>query len=161
VTETLTLRKITPPDESFLRVVYASTRTEELAQVDWNETQKDAFLQMQFDAQHAHYQTHYPTAEFLIIERAGEAIGRLYLARLPDEFRLIDIALLPQHRGQGIGSHLLRRILKEAEAAGKPVRIHVERTNPALHFYQRLGFQVIESGPIYLRMEKLPLLSTR
>lgn len=154
--DTLTFRRITPQDESFLRAVYASTRAAELALVNWTQAQKEAFLQMQFNAQRTHYTTHYPDADFLIIEKAGESAGRLYLARLPEELRIMDIALLPQHCGQGIGTELLGDIITEARAAGKPVRIHVERFNPALRLYQRLGFAVIEDGPIYLFMEKTP-----
>jgi ribosomal protein S18 acetylase RimI-like enzyme len=109
---------------------------------------------MQFDAQHRHYRQHYPGADFLVILRDAQPIGRLYLARLPDEFRVIDIALLPQHRRAGIGTALLRNILNEAAATGKPVRLHVERFNPALRLYQRLGFTMVEEGQIYLLMER-------
>lgn len=154
--DTITLRKINPADEIFLRAVYASTRAEELALVDWADAQKEAFLQMQFNAQRSHYETHYPGADFLVILRDDEAVGRLYLGRLSAEFRIIDIALLPQFRAQGIGSKLLNDIIAEAKAAGKPVTIHVERFNRALRLYQRLGFAVVEEGPIYLLMRKEP-----
>jgi ribosomal protein S18 acetylase RimI-like enzyme len=152
----LTFRPIGSDDEPFLRAVYASTRAEELAQIAWSDEQKKAFLRMQFDAQHRHYQAHFPDAEFLIVLEDGEPIGRLYLAKSPNEFRIIDIALLPKHRGAGVGSTLLNNILAEARSVGKPVRIHVECFNPALGWYQRLGFQITEEGPIYLSMEKPP-----
>lgn len=150
----LTTRPIQPDDLPLLREVYASTRAEELALTNWSDTEKQAFLQMQFDAQHRHYQQHYPDADFRIILRATRPIGRLYLARLPDEFRIIDLALLPMHRSVGIGTALLQEILREAAAAGKPVRLHVERFNPALRLYQRLGFTTVEAGQIYLLMER-------
>lgn len=138
----------------FLREVYASTRAAELALVNWSDAERNAFLQVQFNAQHRHYQQHYPTADFLIILRDVEPIGRLYLARLTNEFRLIDIALLPKYRRAGLGTRLLQSILNEASVAGKPVRLHVERFNPALRLYQRLGFTVLEEGQIYLLMER-------
>lgn len=150
----LTFRPIQPEDAAFLREVYASTRAEELALVNWSDAEKQAFLQMQFDAQHRHYQQHFPAADFRIILRESRPIGRLYLARLTDEFRIIDLALLPAHRGAGIGTALLQDILREAAAAGKPVRLHVERFNPALRLYQRLGFTMVEEGQIYLLMER-------
>jgi ribosomal protein S18 acetylase RimI-like enzyme len=156
VPDTIAFRLINPGDEAFLRAIYASTRAEELAVLDWSDQQKEAFLRMQFDAQHRHYQSHFPQAEFLIILENGEPVGRLYLARNPDAFRIIDIALLPQHRGKGIGGTLLKNILHEAAQSGTPVRIHVERNNRALRLYQRLGFEIIEEGPVYLRMEKRP-----
>ena len=76
---TYTLRPVVAQDEDFLLRVYASTRTEEMALVDWTEQQKADFLRMQFDAQTAHYKRHYPTAEYMIIEQDGAAAGRLIL----------------------------------------------------------------------------------
>jgi ribosomal protein S18 acetylase RimI-like enzyme len=73
--------------------------------------------------------------------------------RAPGEIRVVDLALLPPWRGRGIGGRLLRELLAEAAAAGLPVRVHVERTNPALRLYARLGFApAAELGP-YLRLE--------
>lgn len=146
----VTRRPITPADLPFLARLYASTREEELAVVPWSEAQKAAFLQSQFEAQHQHYATHYTDAVFEIIERAGEAVGRLYVARWPREIRIVDIALLPAHRGQGIGSALLRTLLTEGSERGLPVSIHVERFNPALRLYERLGFRLREDKGVYL-----------
>jgi hypothetical protein len=38
-------------------------------------------------------------------------------------------------------------------AAGKPLRIHVERFNPALRLYERLGFRQIDDRGVYLFLE--------
>ena len=150
------LRPMRARDRDFLYRVYASTRTEELAVVDWSEAEKAAFLEQQFEAQHRYYQEQFPDAAFQVIERGGEPIGRLYLDRRAEEIRIIDIALLPAHRRAGIGGALLRAILAEAAAAGKAVRIHVERNNPALGLYQRLGFREIDDQGVYLLMERAP-----
>src|SRR5947209_19951959 len=95
----LAFRRIGDADLPFLSRLYASTRMEELAVTDWSDAQKAAFLQAQFDAQHAHYQKYYQGSDFLLIERAGEPIGRLYLARWASEHRIVDIALVAEHRG--------------------------------------------------------------
>ncbi|MEZ5594484.1 MAG: GNAT family N-acetyltransferase [Gammaproteobacteria bacterium] len=108
---------------------------------------------MQFRAQHAHYQTHYPSARFDLILQNRQAIGRLYLDQWDDEYRLIDIALLPEHRNKGLGTQLLHDILAQAASQGKAVRIHVEHFNPALRLYQRLGFRQLEDKGVYLFME--------
>lgn len=149
----VTFRSIAPEDEPFLRRVYASTRLEELAPLAWSAEQQRAFLDQQFDAQHRHYQQYYADAEFLVILHDAQPIGRLYVARWPEQIVLIDIALLPEYRGAGIGTRLLRGLLDEAAAAGKPVRIHVEKFNPALRLYQRLGFYPIEDQGVYWYME--------
>ncbi len=146
-------RPITADDDEFLCGVYASTRIEELAQTDWSDEQKDSFLHMQFRAQHAHYQTYYSDAKFQIILLNNEPVGRLYLAYWKNEIRLIDIALLPAYRGQGFGAAIMKKILAEGEQAGMPVTIHVEKFNPALHLYERLGFRPIEDKGVYWFME--------
>lgn len=136
----LTFRRIADDDLPFLARLYASTRMEELAVTDWSDAQKAAFLKSQFDAQHAHYQKHYTGSDFFVIEQAGTAVGRLYLARWKSEHRIVDIALLPEFRRGGLGTALLFDLLDEAAAAGKAVTIHVEKLNPAMSLYRRLGF---------------------
>ena len=150
----LAFRPISEADLPFLAQVYASTRQEELAVTGWPEAHKAAFLQHQFDAQHAHYQKFYQGSDFLLIERAGEAIGRLYLARWSSEHRIVDIALLPRHRRNGLGTALLRDLLDEAARAGKAVTIHVEKFNPALTLYRRLGFVAAGEEGVYDLMRR-------
>jgi len=147
------LRPARPEDAEVLFRVYASTRKEELAQVPWSVEQKESFLRMQFNAQDKYYRENYTTAEFLVIEDHGTAAGRLYVDRWPDEIRLMDIALLPEHRGKGMGTQLLHDLQTEARKAGKPLRIHVERMNPALGLYKRLGFRNVEDRGVYWLME--------
>jgi GNAT superfamily N-acetyltransferase len=149
----VTRRPIGPQDMDFLADLYASTRADELSIVDWDEEEKAKFLKMQFDAQHAHYQEHYGNADFDIILYDGEPIGRLYLERMKDEYRLIDIALILEYRNKGLGSQLMRELLDKAADEGIPVRIHVEKFNPALRLYERLGFRTLEDKGVYLFME--------
>jgi len=148
----LRLRTVTPEDDSFLAGVYASSRAEELAVTGWSEEQKEIFCRRQFDAQSAYYAVNYPGASFQVIERDGVSIGRLYVARWEKEIRIIDITLLPEFRGSGIGTKLLRKLQDEARSAGKSLTIHVERFNPALRLYERLEFQQIEDKGVYLLM---------
>ncbi len=152
----ISLRPVVPGDEEFLCGVYGSTREVELAHVDWDAPQKDAFVRMQFDAQHRYYAEHYAGAAFDVIVVDGEPAGRLYVARWPDEVRIVDIALLPPYRNRGIGSSLLHELIAEADAARQPVTIHVEKFNPALRLYQRLGFSPIEDRGVYLFLRRPP-----
>jgi ribosomal protein S18 acetylase RimI-like enzyme len=127
-----------------------------MAIVPWSDDVKSAFLQMQFEAQTRHYDTSFPKAEFSIVEIDGERGGRLYLDRREDEIRIVDIALLPEFRGRGIGSELLRSVLLEAEQREMAVRIHVEHNNPALRLYERLNFSHVDSNGVYHLMEWTP-----
>lgn len=147
------LRAVQDGDAELLLAIYASTRTEELAQVDWDDAQKDAFVRMQFEAQRKFYESEYPGAEFQIILVAGEPAGRLYVHRREREIRIMDIALLPAFRGQGIGTRILSDILAEGERTARPVTIHVESFNPAQRLYERLGFKRIASNGVYHLLE--------
>lgn len=152
-----TLRPATPADLAFLRRVYAATRQEELRWLPWTPEQKAAFVDMQFGAQDRHYREHYPEAHFLVVEVADCPVGRLYLHDGADECRLLDITLLPEFRGQGVGTALLRMVLTRAAGEGKAVRLHVEGFNPALRLYERLGFVQLEERGVYRFMEWRPL----
>ncbi len=144
-------------DLPFLRKLYASTRQEEVAQTDWQQHQIDAFLLQQFEAQHKFYLEQFTDATFdIILAEDRTPIGRLYLEERDDEFRIIDIALLPTHCGQGIGGNLVQYIIAKAAAAEKSVRIHVEHNNRAMRLYTRLGFLMVENQGVYHLMELPP-----
>jgi ribosomal protein S18 acetylase RimI-like enzyme len=152
----VTFRPIGPDDLPFLRALYGSVREDELAQVAWAPEEKAAFLDQQFGAQHQSYQAAYAGASFDLLLRDGEPVGRLYVARWPAEIRIVDIALMAGARRGGIGTALLRGLLEEGAAAGVPVTIHVEKYNPALQLYRRLGFVEAEDKGVYWFMEWRP-----
>lgn len=147
------LRPATPGDRDFLLSVYRSTREDELVLTGWNELEKAAFVTMQFEAQDRHYRQLHPDGSFLVVEIDGEPAGRLLLARLEGEIRVVDIALLPPYRGAGIGTRLLRDVIAKADAAALPVSLHVEPWSPARRLYERLGFRSAGQDGIYERME--------
>ncbi|MGB2606770.1 MAG: N-acetyltransferase, partial [Candidatus Sulfotelmatobacter sp.] len=146
------LEPASPADESFIYATFASTRIEELSPTGWSDEQKEQFLRMQFEAQRRSYLRDLPEAEYTVIWRGSLAVGRLIVERTPSEIHIVDIALLTQFRKQGIGSILMRRMLGEAKQTGKSLRLFVEKFNPALRWYERLGFEVVSTGPIYLEM---------
>jgi len=148
----VTLRSTCADDEPFLRRLYASTRAEELSVLDGSEEQKQAFLALQFDAQDRHYRARFPLARFDVIERDGVPVGRLCVDRSEGAIHVVDLALLPAHRGGGLGSALLRRLQREAATRGSAVVLHVVRTNPALRLYARLGFHVLHHEAIHVEM---------
>ena len=149
----ITLRPAGPDDYEFLVEVYGSTRAEELALVPWNNEQRDAFIRSQFNAQQEHYLKTYPGATHDIIVSNGRPVGRLYVARLDHEIRIIDITLLPAERNVGIGSYLIKQLLDDAKQTGKITRIYVEEFNPSLRLFQRLGFSPSEQHGIHLLLQ--------
>lgn len=154
---TVVLRAARPDDESFLRSVYASTRADELALLSWTEAQTDAFLRMQFTAQETSYRRQWSGAAFQVIDVDDRPAGRLYVARCAGEIRVLDIALLPEYRGAGIGTRLLQDLQAEGEAAGRPVRLHVLVANDrARGLYRRLGFHMVGGDGVRLALEWSP-----
>ena len=153
---TIGLRDAGPGDDAHLLAVYGSTREDELAMTDWDDARKREFVEQQFRAQDLYYRANYANATYQVILVDGHPAGRLYVARWPDEIRIMDIALLSAFRGRGVGSHLLANLQAEATATGKPLRIHVERFNPALSLYGRLGFRMVEDRGVYLFLEWSP-----
>jgi len=145
-------RPMTDDDLPFVAALYASTRAEEVAATGWPPDAQAAFLDQQHRAQHQHYRNVHADAEWLIVERGGEAIGRLYLDETSSAVNLLDISLLPDARGSGLGGAILADLLAFAAGRGKDVEIYVEKFNPARRLYQRLGFEVVEDAGVYDRM---------
>lgn len=148
---------VEPTDLEFLLRVYVSTRIEEMAITRWPDSKIQPFLRSQFLAQHAYYQEKFKGAHFQIILVNKIPAGRLYWNQSTDEFHVIDIALLPEFRGRGIGGSVMKFILEEAEKSRLATRIHVELNNPAIRLYQRLGFTPLQVDGIYQLMEHLPM----
>jgi ribosomal protein S18 acetylase RimI-like enzyme len=146
-------RRENEADLPFLRRLYISTRWDELAVVDWPDEHKIAFLESQFGLQRYHYYTYYPTTAFALLEQHGTPCGRLYLERRPKFSTMLDIALLPEWRGRGIGTALIAAALAEAGAARRGVSIMVEKFNPAQRLYRRLGFREVSDEGVQWAME--------
>ncbi|UTW13137.1 GNAT family N-acetyltransferase [Marinobacterium rhizophilum] len=148
------LRAQKDTDHDFLAQLYASTRTPELASFGWDAQATASFLHQQFELQSRHYAQQFPDGEFWIIERNCEAVGRLCLYWGNTTVQLIDIALLPEHRGAGLGTALLQELLVRADARSHAVELHVEAHNRAQHLYQRLGFSIRDNKGVYLQMRR-------
>lgn len=163
----LQLRPMQAADLPFLQALYAQSRAVEmLLMSQLADEQKNQFLTFQFNAQHQHYQQHFPSADFCIIYLADDClsdgvtkpndIGRLYIERGEQEIRLVDITLIEHARGQGLGSYFLKQLIAEARVANTCISLHVEAENPAKRLYQRLGFVETGEQSFYRQMHWYP-----
>ena len=147
----VSLRPVLPDDDGFLYELFCLTVGDELNKLD--SAQREMVLRMQFNAQLHGYTAEFPKADHQIIMLEDQVIGRVLVERTDTEHRGVDIALLPQYRSGGIGTMLIQGLLDEAREAGKPFRISVVRTNPALHLYERLGFKTTGESLTHLMLE--------
>jgi ribosomal protein S18 acetylase RimI-like enzyme len=69
---------------------------------------------------------------------------------------VVDITLLPEFRGRGIGTRLIRDLMDEGARTGSRVTLYVEAFNPAYRLYTRLGFQRIDEYGAYELLEWRP-----
>lgn len=147
------LRSVTPADREILLTVYAASRSIELSMLPWNDGQKRMFVEHQYDAQTSYYTEKYPVATHDIILSDGAAAGRIYVDRRTDELAILDIAVLTEFRGQGIGTTAIKRLQAEAAATGRFVRVFVEVFNPSQKLFEELGFTVVADDGVNRRFE--------
>ncbi|GAB7529234.1 GNAT family N-acetyltransferase [Pseudomonas sp. 3A(2025)] len=146
---------------AFIERLFAGSRLAEVSRCGWSTEQIAAFLSQQFHAQHTYYQAHYAEADFWIIEHEGQPIGRIYLFWGPSIVNLIDITLLPEYQGHGIGSALIDAQLRRADELGLRMNLYVEAFNPAKRLYDRLGFIQCGDTGVYLQMRREPMTHSR
>lgn len=143
----ITLRDALPSDRPFLLALYAGTRVEEFAHLGWPVEMQRTFMTLQFEAQRGDYERRHPTAACRIVELRRCPIGRLWVATDARSLTVLDISLLAELRGRGIGTACLRRVQQHAAAAGLDVELQVVVGNPAQRLYERLGFRGVgEAG---------------
>lgn len=70
----------------------------------------------------------------------------------------LSIALVPEYRGQGIGSQLLDRVLAALRSEFTHISLSVSLDNPAKRLYERIGFQewAINAGTATMRLTLPP-----
>jgi len=152
----INFRPVSKSDFPFLKRLYRSTRENELDNTDWDEEQKDKFIEFQFNAQHSHYTISFKGADFLIIVLNRKDIGRLYLWRTENQILIIDITLSEKYRGKAIGTKILTDLIEESNKTEKKLNLHVDPKNPVLKLYERLGFKKTEDTWVYFFMERIP-----
>ncbi len=149
----LTLRPVGPADGEFRLAVYRSTRIEELSPLGWPPEQQMMFLKMQFTAQERSHDTAFPFAARSIVYLGDRPVGVIAVSRSSEEIRLVNLALLPEERGHGLGAHIIKQLQEEARICDRPLRLSVLRGNRAQRLYHKLGFSPAGESELYLQME--------
>lgn len=153
----LTLRPETPADLLFRFDLFCKSRAPEWSQVALPDDVRAQIMHHQFDAQTRSYASQFSKARFDIVELDGRPIGRIIVDYGPDEFHLVDQAIMPEHRNRGIGTAIMTDLIANARAAGLPITLMVADDNdPSKRLYDRLGFVTTKTEPVYLAMAWRP-----
>jgi GNAT superfamily N-acetyltransferase len=145
---------VTASDERFLRGLFESTHPEVAG---WPVEVRTLFLTQQFEAQQTGWSSAYPGSEHALILADGEPVGRIWAYWSADECVLVDLAVVPERRGEGIGTELVQTLLARADRERVPVRGHVERWHEAAtSFFTRLGFRESGGDEIFRTLERPP-----
>ena len=154
IDERVTIRPvIDPEDESFLQELYSSTR-DDLRYLSADENQARQLMTMQYLAQKRSYGQQFPNASHEIILLDGKAIGRMIVDRTSDAICLVDLAVLTDERGLGIGTIILDRLIEESSSRNVPIELSVLKTNRAQRLYDRLGFKIYDDDGVRLHMRR-------
>jgi ribosomal protein S18 acetylase RimI-like enzyme len=145
------LRAALPADAEFEHFLYASTR-DDLRPL--GPEVFDGLVGMQFRTQSMTIRLEHPQAERKIVVVETEPVGRLIVDESNPHIEVIDLALLPQYRGHGIGSSVLRGVLAHADRVGRAVRLHAEKQNRAVRLFERLGFSISGDVGMYVAMSR-------
>jgi ribosomal protein S18 acetylase RimI-like enzyme len=151
---TVRLRAECEEDRDFRYRLFCDSRLPEWYIIELDPVVRARLMDHQFLAQTLSYRAQFPRARFDIIELGGEPIGRIVVDRPGAFVHLVDQAIVPARRNEGIGTAIMHALMEEARAAGIPLRLKVASTNdPSMRLYLRLGFKPIEEVPLYIEME--------
>lgn len=96
---------------------------------------------------------HFDVETLQVIEQRGGTVGLLSVERRPEAF-LSTIELDPSVQREGVGTAILKDLLRETDQPGVPVGPRVLKVNPALRFYERLGFGVVAETATHFVMAR-------
>jgi ribosomal protein S18 acetylase RimI-like enzyme len=150
----ISLRSITEADSELLYDIYASARRAALSGNGWDPERVEVFLRQSYEAQRDFYRTRFPYADCQMVLANGRPAGRLYVQHSETDIRIMEFALLPAFRGQGIGRALLQDLIADADALRLPLRLHVELSNPIRLRFLSLGFRQEPLDGTYVFMER-------
>lgn len=143
----LHVRPATSSDQPFLNKLYKSTRDD----LNWVDDEEDFIVHLketQQEAQTESYEDNFPNAMFFIIEYYHERAGRIILDFGPNEIRVVDISLITEARGKGLGTAVMQSFVHCAEKVRVPLKLCVLSQNMgAKHVYAKLGFILEEEIP--------------
>jgi ribosomal protein S18 acetylase RimI-like enzyme len=138
------LRRAGSYDLALLRQIFTEAHCAGFDQLGLAPSALAGLIQLQFQARQAQYGSKPGAAEYLICREVGGeqvVIGSCWLSDSAEQVRVLDIAVLTEHRRRGVARAVLGGLCARAAAEAKPVRLSVWHANaPAIALYRELGF---------------------
>jgi ribosomal protein S18 acetylase RimI-like enzyme len=138
------LRPAQPSDAQFLFDLFRAHHIGMLRLGGLPDPMIENLLAMQYRSRTQSYRDRFPGARWSVIESAGVAIGELIAHDEADAIYVVDIALLPERQGRGIGSALIRSVIAAGAARGGVRAMVLLNNDISLKMFRRLGF--VEGG---------------
>lgn len=143
-------------DRAFLLDLFFANRHAEWSSVPLGEADLRQLIEHQFYLQTHHYRTHFSQANYFVVAKDSHPIGRIIMHCSEARHHLVDICLMPEQCGYGIGSRLMDGVIERSDAANIPLTLHVVEGNRAHRLYARKGFQVVDRHGPHLVMARHP-----
>ncbi len=153
ITDEIILRPRRADEENFWREVFCDAVRTHFEALNLPENELNNLLEFQFQAQNLDYEKNYPQASNDVILYKNEPAGRLIISTEDNDLHLIDIAVLSEFRGRGIGTKILQWLFEQSRRTKLPIRFYVEKINPAFRLYERLGFKTVADVTSHFQME--------
>ena len=117
---------------------------------------------MQFEMRERAYAMQFPKLEVQMIEGHDGPVGQMLTEERSDVLALVDIAILSEHQGRGLGRSVIGDLQRRAAEAGLPIVLHVDMVNTrAQALYAKMGFRVTGQSQIQYRMEwNMPMVDS-
>ena len=91
-----------------------------------------------------------------IILYDNKPIGTIRIVSNGDRLVIEQFYILPEYQNKGIGSHLLKHVLENADKTDLIVKLAVLKINPVISLYLRHSFEIIDSNETQYFMERKP-----
>jgi GNAT superfamily N-acetyltransferase len=152
------LRPETEWDGDFLYALFRSHTLPGFAGLPVSDAMKESLIRMQFDSRRATYRSQYPDALFAVLERDAVPFGSVIVDEAGNDAGrvawIVDLELMPDSRGGGIGSALMTSLVGWLGERCAVIRCTVLSGNEAsLRMCRRAGFVAVAGDPPHVALE--------
>ena len=139
-------------DEPFIRGLMMETLVDQLGASSWPDSIREPVLDAQYRVRRQGFRMSAGDKPGTLVLVNGEPVAWYVAADLEDEIRLVNLMVLRKHRGKGIGSAVLRKLVMASKALTLSVAMNNQR---AFDLYTRMGFRRTGDDGVHYFMERL------